>query len=169
MANYSKIKLFDIANGFGIRTSIFFSGCDHHCKNCFNKELWDFNVGERFTEETYATKIKPTITKHIAGLSILGGEPMHPHNISATIHLVEWFKEDFPNKNIWLWSGYTMKELVADSNKFREKNFRVLEYIDALVDGKYIEGRRNLNLMFRGSSNQIVWKKQNGVWMEWLT
>lgn len=154
MSNYTKIKTFDIANGNGIRTSIFFSGCEHYCKNCFNDELWNFNIGEHFTREIYKSKIKPTINSHIAGLSILGGEPMHPNNLLSTEHLVRWFKEDFPSKNVWLWTGYTWEELIDQSNKNYTNNIKVLEHIDVLVDGRYIDELRDLTLKFKGSSNQ---------------
>lgn len=156
MSNYSKIKTFDIANGSGIRTSIFFSGCEHHCKNCFNSELWDFNIGKSFTKEVYESKIRPTINKHIAGISILGGEPMHPNNLIATDHLIKWFKEDFPDKTIWLWSGYTINELLNKSNPNYEMNFDIIKYIDVLVDGRYVDELRDLTLKWRGSSNQRV-------------
>lgn len=165
MSNYSKIKTFDIANGNGIRTSIFFSGCEHGCKNCFNNELWDFNVGEQFTEEIYKLKIKPTISSHIAGISILGGEPMHQNNILSTFNLIKWFKNDYPNKNIWLWSGYTWEELMDKSNKNYEINFEIMKNIDVLVDGRYVDELRDITLPFRGSSNQRIWKRdKNGLW-----
>ena len=156
MSNYSKIKTFDIANGKGIRTSIFFSGCEHCCKNCFNSELWDFNVGGQFTKEIYESKIKPTMNTHIAGISILGGEPMHSNNLQSVACLIKWFKEDFPNKNVWLWSGYTWEELMNKSNKNYETNLEVMKYIDVLVDGRYVDELRDLTLKFRGSSNQRV-------------
>ena len=149
MANYSKIKTFDIANGNGIRTSIFFSGCEFYCKGCFNSEIWNFNVGAPFTEEVYKVKIKPTITEHIAGISILGGEPLHCKNIEATYNLVNWFKRDFPNKTIWLWTGYMYEDLI-------NIEVDILKYIDVLVDGKFVEEQKDLNLAFRGSKNQRV-------------
>lgn len=154
MSNYSKIKTFDIANGKGIRTSVFFSGCEHCCKNCFNSELWDFSVGELFTREVYESKIKPTMNDHIAGISILGGEPMHPDNLPSTVCLTKWFKEDFPNKNVWLWSGYTWEELMNKPNKNYETNLEVIKHIDVLVDGKYIDELKDLTLKFAGSKNQ---------------
>lgn len=146
MSNYSKIKTFDIANGKGIRTSIFFSGCEHYCKNCFNSELWDFNVGQSFTKEVYESKIKPTMNEHITGISILGGEPLHPNNITATFNLVKWFKEDFPKKTIWLWSGYTWEELTSKSNSNYKINIGILNNIDVLVDGKYVDELRDISL-----------------------
>lgn len=156
MSNYSKIKTFDIANGKGIRTSIFFSGCEHYCKNCFNSELWDFNVGQSFTKEVYESKIKPTMNEHITGISILGGEPLHPNNITATFNLVKWFKEDFPKKTIWLWSGYTWEELTSKSNSNYKINIGILNNIDVLVDGKYVDELRDISLKWCGSTNQRV-------------
>lgn len=156
MSNYSKIKTFDIANGEGIRTSIFFSGCEHYCKNCFNSELWDFNVGQSFTKEVYESKIKPTMNEHITGISILGGEPLHPNNITATFNLVKWFKEDFPKKTIWLWSGYTWEELTSKSNSNYKINIGILNNIDVLVDGKYVDELRDISLKWCGSTNQRV-------------
>ena len=164
MGNIAKIKKFSIENGNGIRTSIFFSGCEHHCKNCFNSELWDFTVGRPLTSDIYINEIKPTINEHIAGISILGGEPMHPKNVETVCHFVWNFKEDFPNKTIWLWSGYTLDELLSeeykkqldDVCKFNEVVKHILENIDVLVDGRYIDEQRDLRLKWRGSSNQRV-------------
>lgn len=164
MGNIAKIKHYDIANGKGIRTSIFFSGCEHYCKNCFNSELWDFTVGRPLTSDIYINEIKPTINEHIAGISILGGEPMHPKNVETVCHFVWNFKEDFPNKTIWLWSGYTLEELLSeeykkqldDVCKFNEVVKHILENIDVLVDGRYIDEQRDLRLKWRGSSNQRV-------------
>lgn len=164
MGRIAKIKHYDIANGNGIRTSIFFSGCEHHCKNCFNSELWDFTVGRPLTSDIYINEIKPTINEHIAGISILGGEPMHPKNVEMVSHLVWNFKKDFPNKTIWLWSGYTLDELLSeeykkqldDVCKFNEVVKHILENIDVLVDGRYIDEQRDLRLKWRGSSNQRV-------------
>lgn len=163
MSNYSKIKTFDIANGKGIRTSIFFSGCEHYCKNCFNSELWDFNVGQSFTKEVYESKIKPTMNEHITGISILGGEPLHPNNITATFNLVKWFKEDFPKKTIWLWSGYTWEELTSKSNSNYKINIGILNNIDVLVDGKYVDELRGISLKWCGSSNQRVINIQDSL------
>lgn len=163
MSNYSKIKTFDIANGDGIRTSMFFSGCEHYCKNCFNSELWDFNVGQSFTKEVYESKIKPTMNEHITGISILGGEPLHPNNITATFNLVKWFKEDFHKKTIWLWSGYTWEELTSKSNNNYKTNIGILNNIDVLVDGKYVDELRDVSLKWCGSSNQRVINVQEAL------
>lgn len=158
MSNIAKIKLYDIVNGKGIRTSIFFSGCTHACKGCFNEELWDFNVGKPFTKELYETEIKPTINDHIAGISILGGEPLHPRNTEAVSDLIDWFRQDFPNKSIWLWSGYTWEELMNRCKKTEEDDLSwILCSIDILVDGRFIEEQKDLkNLKWCGSKNQRV-------------
>lgn len=162
MANYSKIKTFDIANGKGIRTSIFFSGCDKHCKGCFNQETWDFNAGEPFTREVYETKIKPTITEHIAGLSCLGGEPLNILNVNSVLDLVSWFKKDFPNKNVWLWTGFKFEDLILYYSQhnsdfdYIKKIYEIFNYIDVLVDGQFIEEQKDLTLPWCGSRNQRV-------------
>lgn len=173
MSNVIKIKNFDTANGEGIRTSIFFSGCEFKCKGCFNSEAWDFNKGEEFTYELYKTKIKPTINEHIAGISILGGEPLHPKNILATSNLVKWFKRDFHNKNVWLWTGYAYEDiikkpytenLVVEGNIFKAISLKnIIKNIDILVDGQYIEEQRDLTLKWRGSRNQRVINVQESL------
>ena len=162
MANYSRIEECSLNNGKGIRTSIFFSGCQFYCRGCFNSELWDFNVGEEFTREVYETKIKPTITDHIAGLSCLGGEPLHPKNIESTLLLTQWFKEDFPDKNIWLWTGYSWENLIDAIFDYKLDDIscsnleKVLINIDVLVDGQFIEEQKDLTLPWCGSLNQRV-------------
>lgn len=160
MSNYVKIKNFSIENGEGIRTSIFFSGCEFACRGCFNKDIQDFNVGKPFTKEVYENEIKPTINKHIAGISVLGGEPLHPKNLSATFNLLRWFKRDFPNKTIWVWSGYTLEELLSDEYMIKTPSFNmielILENIDILVDGRFVEREKDLTLRFRGSKSQRV-------------
>ena len=162
MSNYAKIEKCSINNGKGVRTSIFFSGCNHHCKGCFNQELWGFDVSKPFTREVYETKIKPTINEHIAGISILGGEPLDPRNIQATRDLCEWFKRDFPDKDIWVWTGYKFEELLNwqlyptayQRNALSE--IIIGELIDVLVDGKFIEEQKDLTLPWCGSRNQRV-------------
>ena len=158
MSNIAKIKHYDIANGKGIRTSIFFSGCEHHCKNCFNSELWYFNVGKPFTRNVYENEIKTTINEHINGISILGGETMHPNNINSTYRLIRWFKDDFPDKSIWLWTGYTLDELIDNCDSDFAYYFRkcILKNIDVLIDGRFIEEQKDLTLKWRGSRNQRV-------------
>lgn len=162
MANYSRIEECSLNNGKGIRTSIFFSGCDKHCKGCFNQETWDFNAGEPFTREVYETKIKPTITEHIAGLSCLGGEPLNILNVNSVLDLVSWFKKDFPNKNVWLWTGFKFEDLILYYSQhnsdfdYIKKIYEIFNYIDVLVDGQFIEEQKDLTLPWCGSRNQRV-------------
>ena len=125
---YNLIRKMDISNGPGVRVSIFMQGCQFHCKNCFNKETWDFNGGKEFTEETINKVLELSEKDEVKGLSILGGEPMHPVNIEGTTKLAKAFKEKFPEKDIWAWSGFRYEDL---------KDKEVLKYIDVLVDGTY--------------------------------
>lgn len=159
MANIAKVKEWDIANGRGIRTSIFFSGCDFHCPSCFNSEIWYFDIGEQFTREFYESVIKPTINEHVSGISLLGGEPLHPKNIRATRQLCEWFKQDFPEKSIWLWTGYSFEEIVTlkpyNGNTAMDMNV-LLDLVDVIIDGQFIESEKDLTLHWRGSRNQRV-------------
>ena len=145
---YSKIRKMDISNGEGIRVSIFMQGCTFNCKNCFNPETHDFKGGKKFTDETIEKVLELCDDEHIAGLSILGGEPMHPDNIEGTTLLSKRFKEKFPNKNIWVWSGFKFEEYLKDKE--------VLKYIDVLIDGQYVDELRDPTLKWRGSSNQRV-------------
>ena len=132
----------------GLRVSVFMQGCEFHCKNCFNPETWDFDKGNLLTDEVINHVIDLCKESHIAGLSVLGGEPMHPRNIEATTKLAKAFKEKCPDKNLWIWSGFLFdKDL---------KNCEVLNYIDVLVDGKYVDELHNPTLKWRGSSNQRV-------------
>ena len=138
----------DISNGPGVRVSIFFQGCEFHCKNCFNPETWNFDKGEEFTEEVIEKILELCKEDHIAGLSILGGEPMHPKNIEATTKLAKAFKEKYPEKTIWAWSGFLFDEYVKDKE--------VAKYIDVLVDGQFVDELRNPTLKWKGSANQRV-------------
>lgn len=158
--NISEIKLNDIANGEGVRTSIFVSGCRHHCKNCFNQVTWDFEYGELFTEETMK-KIFDSVTPNwINGLSILGGEPFEPENQKALLPFLILFREKFPDKNIWCYTGFTIEQILGKtelkSRAATEIAPEMLSLIDVLVDGPYIEELYNISLKFRGSSNQRV-------------
>ena len=145
---YNKIRKMDIADGPGVRVSIFFQGCAFHCKNCFNPDTWDFNGGKEFGDEQIDEIIELAKPDHITGLSILGGEPMHPKNIEATTRLAKRFKEVYPNKTIWSWSGFLFDEYIKDKE--------VVNYIDVIVDGQFVDELRNPNLKWRGSSNQRV-------------
>ena len=145
---YNKIRKMDIANGPGIRVSIFMQGCTFNCKNCFNPETHDFNGGNDFTDDIIDKIIDLANNDYIKGLSILGGEPLHPINISKTTKLAKTFKEKYPNKTIWVWSGFLFDKDLKDKE--------ILKYIDVLVDGTYIDDLHNPTLKWRGSSNQRV-------------
>jgi len=144
---YNLIRKMDISNGPGVRVSIFMQGCHFHCKNCFNSETWDFEGGKEFTDDTVNKVLDLSNKDHIVGLSILGGEPMHPVNIEGTTKLAKAFKEKYPNKDIWVWSGFRYEDL---------KGKDVFKYIDVLVDGQYVDELHNPTLKWRGSSNQRV-------------
>ncbi len=155
--NYGLIKKNDIANGTGVRVSLFVSGCTHHCKGCFNSETWDFNYGKEYTTETQDEILKALDFKHIAGLTLIGGEPMEPDNQRVLVKLVRAFKKKFPEKNIWCYTGYTLeKDLLKESRVRCEVTDEILSYIDVLVDGKFEIDKRNLMLKFRGSENQRI-------------
>ena len=145
---YNKIRKMDISNGPGIRVSIFMQGCTFNCKNCFNKETHDFNGGKEFTDEVIEKIIKLAEPCEIKGLSILGGEPLHPKNIEGTTKLAKKFKSIYKDKTIWLWTGF-----LFDKNL---KDFEILNYIDVLVDGVYKDELHDVRLKYRGSSNQRV-------------
>ena len=145
---YNVVRKMDISNGPGIRVSVFMQGCEFHCKNCFNPETWDFEGGKEFTDDTVNEVLNLCSQNHIKGLSILGGEPMHPKNIEATTKLAKAFKEKYPNKNLWVWSGFKFDEDLKDKE--------VLNYLDVLVDGRYVDELHNPKLKWRGSSNQRV-------------
>ncbi len=145
---YNKIRKMDISNGPGIRVSIFMQGCTFNCKNCFNQETHDFKGGEEFTKDTIDKVLNLCENEHIVGLSILGGEPLHPLNIEGTTKLAKAFKEKFPNKSLWIWSGFLY------DRDLKEKE--VLKYIDVLVDGQYVDELHDFTLKWRGSSNQRV-------------
>ena len=145
---YNMIREMDISNGPGVRVSIFMQGCSFHCKKCFNPETWDFGGGNEFNNATIDKVLNLCDKKHIKGLSILGGEPMHPNNIEATTKLAKEFKEKYPNKNLWVWSGYNFEKDLKDKE--------VVKYIDVLVDGTYKDELHDFNLKWKGSSNQRV-------------
>jgi len=145
---YNKIRKMDISNGPGVRVSIFMQGCTFNCKECFNPETHDFEGGKEFNEETIDRVIELCKNENINGLSILGGEPLHPKNLEGTTKLVKTFKEKLPDKNIWIWSGFTFDGEL--------KNKEVLKYTDVLVDGRYVDELNNPTLKWRGSENQRV-------------
>lgn len=152
--NYGAIKTHDIANGPGVRVSLFVSGCTHHCKGCFNQETWDFSYGEPYTDATMYQILDEVNASYIKGLTILGGEPFEHSNQIALLPLAKAFKEQYPDKTLWCYSGYTFDEdMVVMRNDWPETS-ELLSYIDVLVDGEFKEDLKNLNLRFRGSSNQ---------------
>lgn len=151
--NYSQIRKYDVSNGKGIRSSIFFSGCTHHCKNCFNHELWDFNSGQKFTDETKATLFEYLSDKHVCGLSILGGEPLQQGE--ELLELLHEVKEKFPTKDIWLWTGY----YIDDRERLDSVQKEILSLCDYVIDGRFDFKLRDLKLKFRGSSNQTIYCK----------
>ena len=162
--HFGNIKKNDIANGEGVRVSLFVSGCRNRCKNCFNPETWNFNYGTLFTKETEDEIIKALAPSYINGLTILGGEPFEKENQRDLVEFIKRVKETYPNKNIWMYSGYLMDEDMLNPNGkvHCEVTREILENIDILVDGKFVEELKNLSLKFRGSSNQrIILVKQS--------
>lgn len=164
---YGMIRNCDIANGQGVRVSLFVSGCRNHCKNCFQPETWNFDYGTPYTEETeeYITQLlsKP----YIQGLTILGGEPFEPENQRGLIRLLKRVKSDCPEKDIWCYTGYTLEQALTDGASCRcEVTDTFLSMIDTLVDGRFVEKLKDISLEFRGSSNQRIismkeWREQH--------
>ncbi len=156
--NYGEIKTTDIANGTGVRTSLFVSGCTHHCKGCFNEETWDFGYGKPFTKEVEDEIIESLRPAYVSGLTILGGEPMEVANQEALRPFIERVKKELPGKTIWIYSGYVWEELCDKENKrcHGENTEAILSMIDILVDGEFKLELKNISLKFRGSSNQRI-------------
>ena len=149
--HYGNIKQYDIADGEGCRTTLFVSGCTNHCKNCFQPETWDFDYGEPFTRETLTRLDKELEREEIEGLTILGGEPLHPKNVGAVADIVSYLKIWKSEKSIWIYTGYTFEELICGRDMIN-----ILQFIDVLVDGAFEEQKKNLLLEFRGSENQRI-------------
>ena len=145
---YNKIRKMDISNGPGVRVSIFMQGCAFNCKECFNPETHDFSGGKEFTDGTIEKVLKLCENVNVKGLSILGGEPLHPNNIEGTTKLAKAFKEKMPDKNIWIWSGFTFDKDLKDKE--------IMKYTDVLVDGRYVDELNDPTLKWKGSSNQRV-------------
>ena len=152
--NYGSIKFCDIANGIGIRTVLFVSGCTHHCKGCFQPETWDFAYGQPYTEATEQQLLDSLSPSYIHGLTLLGGEPMEPDNQRALLPFLRRLRAEYPTKTVWCYSGYTYEELTGVSRARCEVTDEMLAYIDVLVDGEFIFEQRNISLRFRGSENQ---------------
>lgn len=153
--NYSVIKDCDIADGEGVRISLFVSGCRHHCKGCFNQETWDFNYGKEFTDNTIDFIIDLLDKPYISGLSILGGEPLEPENCLSVAHLIKVVRNTLPTKNIWLWTGFYLSDLKTRTD---ESLTYILNNVDYIVEGPFIENLKDVSLKFRGSSNQNIIK-----------
>ena len=149
--NYAAIKKCDIANGEGVRISLFVSGCTHHCKGCFQPEPWHFDYGRPFDETSEDDPTKALEPDYIAGLTLLGGEPMEPENAKRLLPFVKRVRETYPSKNVWCYSGYLFEELMG-----REECRKLLELIDVLVDGEFMEEQKNISLQFKGSENQRI-------------
>ena len=152
--NYATIKTCDIANGPGVRTSLFVSGCTHHCKNCFNAEAWDFDYGQPFTENTIIQLLDECAPSYVTGLTLLGGEPMEPQNQRALLPFVQRFRAQYPQKSVWCYSGYTWEQLTGESRARCEVTDLLLQQLDVLVDGQFVQDLHDITLRFRGSSNQ---------------
>ena len=170
--NYATIKNCDIANGPGVRVSLFVSGCTHRCPGCFNEVAWDFDYGEPFTQETIDSILNMLKPDYIQGLTLLGGEPFEPQNQGAIVQLLRQVKRAYPKKSIWAFSGYLFERdilsgLLGDTSEY-------LSYLDVLVDGPFVEAKKNLSLRFRGSENQrlidvpaSLQKGETVLWQDW--
>lgn len=159
--NYADIKRVDVANGPGVRVSLFVSGCTHHCLECFNPETWDFQFGAPFGPEQVEEILGYLRPSHIRGLSLLGGEPFEPENQSAVLELVERVRKELPEKDIWCYSGYLFENL--SQGKVGKKSRALLEQLDVLVDGPFVIAKKNLALRFRGSENQRIIRVQDSL------
>lgn len=154
--NYATIKKNDVANGPGIRVSLFVSGCSHACPGCFNREAWDFGYGEKYSKETEEEILDACDKPYIEGLSLLGGEPFERENQAETAELLRAFHARFPNKSVWCYTGFTLDELKGGSRASSPLCDEILSQVDVLVDGRFIEAKKDLSLRFRGSSNQRI-------------
>ncbi len=158
--NYGAIKYCDIANGTGVRTNLFVSGCTHHCKGCFQPETWAFDYGEPYTEETENQIVESLKPAYIEGLTVLGGEPLEPMNQMEVVKLLRRIKAELPEKNIWIYTGYTYETDVKDpaGKAHCDVTDEILSLTDVLVDGEFVEDLKDISLQFRGSSNQRILK-----------
>ena len=152
---FSEIKECDVANGPGVRVTIFVSGCTHHCKECFNPETWDFGFGKPFTQETVEVLLEALSPDYIKGLTLLGGEPMEQENQKGLLPLLRQFRERFPDKTVWCFTGYDYeKDILGRMYQEWPETKEMLSYIDVLVDGEFVLEKKDLGLIFKGSSNQ---------------
>ena len=155
--NYSEIKFCDIANGAGVRTTLFVSGCRHHCPHCFNPGTWAFDSGEAYTPEVEDKILASLEPAYVDGLTLLGGEPFEPENQRALIALLERVRAERPGKNVWAYSGFTFDQLAdGPSRAHTDDVMRMLSLVDVLVDGPFVQDLKDITLRFRGSSNQRI-------------
>lgn len=154
--NYAQIRKMDISNGEGIGVSLFVSGCHFHCKNCFNSIAWDYNYGQQFTEDTMQTILQLLQQDFIKRFTILGGEPLDDKNVETVYNIIQQVRQHNSNIKIWLYSGYTFEEIMKQTDVYGEYRKKILKIIDVLVDGQYVDELKDLNLQFRGSSNQRI-------------
>ena len=154
--NYANIKTYSIENGTGVRVSLFVSGCTHHCRDCFNEQAWDFAYGEPFTEETEDGVIEALRPDYMAGITLLGGEPMEPVNQRGLLHLLQRIRKELPEKTVWAYTGYLYEDLLEGGRAHCEVTDELLSLCDILVDGPFIAEKKNISLRFRGSENQRI-------------
>lgn len=151
---YGAIKKRDIANGIGVRVVLFVSGCTHHCKGCFQPETWAFDYGKPYTQDTQEEVLEALRPSFINGLTLLGGEPFEPQNQTVLVQLLRRVRKELPDKTVWAFSGYTFEELTGESRARTAVTDEMLSMLDVLVDGEFVEEKRNISLQFRGSENQ---------------
>ena len=154
--NYGEIKFYDIADGTGVRTSLFVSGCRNCCEDCFNRETWSFSYGKPYTQETENAILESLKPDYLAGLSILGGEPFEKENQPEVLKLVARAKKECPDKSVWIYSGFTFEELLGGSRASGQTAEEILKLADVLVDGRFDKTKKNISLKFRGSENQRI-------------
>lgn len=157
--NYHEIEKCSISNGTGFRTVLYVSGCSLHCKGCFNSETWDENSGKLFDDDAKQELFESLNHPYVKGLTLTGGHPLEPYNLKDVVELMKEIKERFPDKDIWVYTGYTFSVV---KNKMPD----VLQYADVIVDGRYIEELRDITLKFRGSSNQRIWVNTDEGWVD---
>ena len=164
--NYHEIEKCSISNGTGFRTVLYVSGCSLHCKGCFNSETWDKNSGKLFDDDAKQELFESLNHSYVKGLTLTGGHPLEPYNLPDIVDLMKEIKTRFPDKDIWVYTGRTMNSLQMPTRNIEQTYLqRVLEYADVIVDGPFIESKKDITLRFRGSSNQNIWvKNDDGEW-----
>ena len=154
--HYGNIKKLDVANGEGVRVSLFVSGCRNHCPNCFQPETWSFTYGEEFNDATVEMLLQALRPAYVDGLTLLGGEPFEPENQIELVALLERVRREFPEKNVWCYTGYTLEQIRSNGHPHCSTTEKMLSMIDILVDGRFVEALMDISLRFRGSSNQRI-------------